>query len=70
MRSIHPFTYIILGFLCLSLGFNLLQKSENHRLRKMLDKKSHPIIIDLPDPYPYPNHHKNNGIRKTFNHTT
>jgi hypothetical protein len=70
MRNIHPVTYIILGFLCLSLGFNLLQKSENHRLRKMLDKKSHPIIIDLPDPYQYPNQNKSNGIRKTITHTT
>lgn len=70
MRNVHPLTYIVLGFLCLSLGFNLLQKSENDRLRKMLDKKSQPIIIDMPDPYPYPDHRKNNGIRKTFNHTT
>ena len=69
MNKIRPITYIMLGFLCLSLGFNFLQKSENQRLRKMLDKKSQPIIIDLPDPYPYPPH-QNNSVRKTFNHTT
>ena len=69
ITRVHPITYIILGFLCLSLGFNLLQKSENQRLHKMLDKKSQPIIIDLPDPYPYPQNEKN-SVRKTFNHTT
>lgn len=69
MSKIHPLTYIVLGLLCLSLGFNLLQKSENQRLRNLLNKKPKPIIIDIPDIYPYPpNNH--NSVRKTFNHTT
>lgn len=52
--KIHPITVIILGLLLVSIGFNILQSCENDRLRKELNKPSFPIIIDLPDPYPYP----------------
>lgn len=63
MKSIHPATYIVFGFLIVSLAFNFLQSCDNVRLKTKLEKSSRPIVINLPNPYDSnPEKHQDNTI--------
>lgn len=70
MNKLNPVIFIMCGLLCLSIGLNFIQRHENNKIKILIDKQPKSIIIDIPDPYPYPHQNKYKTVRKIFKHTT